>query len=162
MYYLKLSLLTLWMSSTTLIAQSNPMSTEKQTRRQQEQDRYAELKANKAYTEIPGVALYKKTVRITNGRQIKPGDYITIHYKGTLMNGKTFDSSYKRNDPFKTFIGVGRLIRGWDDVLTHFSEGERGQIVVTPQAGYGKRRMAGIPANSYLIFDIEIIKVETK
>lgn len=136
--------------------------TDQPTRVQKEKAKYTKLTQDKAYTEIPDVAVYTKTLAIKNGRKVKRGDMITIHYKGTLMNGKTFDSSYKRNQPFKTLIGVGQVIQGWDETLVHFSEGERGRIIIKPNAAYGKRRLPGIPGNSHLIFDVEIVKVETK
>lgn len=89
----------------------------------------------------------------------KQGQTVTIHYTGTLEDGKVFDSSRERNQPFQTQIGVGRVIRGWDEGVPKLSVGERAILTIQPEAGYGSRPMGPIPANSVLIFDVELISV---
>ncbi|KAI3623336.1 hypothetical protein CBS14141_004119 [Malassezia furfur] len=69
----------------------------------------------------------------------KPGDTVDIHYVGTLQNGNKFDSSRDRGQPFQTKIGVGRVIRGWDEGVPQLSLGERAKLIVSPDYGYGPR-----------------------
>ncbi|KAM0752851.1 FK506-binding protein 1A [Meredithblackwellia eburnea MCA 4105] len=101
--------------------------------------------------------------RITPGDGVnypKVGDTVTIHYVGTLENGNKFDSSRDRNDPFKTRIGVGQVIKGWDEGVPQLSVGEKAKLIITPDYGYGARGYPPvIPANSTLIFEVELLKI---
>ncbi|KAI5959766.1 FPR1 [Candida pseudojiufengensis] len=104
----------------------------------------------------------------------KPGDTITIHYDGTLTNGKEFDSSKKRGKPFTCTIGVGQVIKGWDISLTNnygkgasslpeISKGTKALLTIPPELGYGNRGFPGlIPANSTLVFEVELLNVNGK
>ncbi|KAI9315580.1 FK506-binding protein 1 [Dichotomocladium elegans] len=90
----------------------------------------------------------------------KKGDTVTIHYTGTLLNGSKFDSSRDRNDPFRTTIGVGRVIKGWDEGVPQLSLGQRAKLTCTPDYAYGARGFPPvIPPNSTLIFDVELLKI---
>jgi len=90
----------------------------------------------------------------------KRGDTVTIHYVGTLVDGKKFDSSRDRNSPFVTKIGVGQVIKGWDEGVTQLSVGEKALLVVTPDYGYGARGFPPvIPPNATLRFEVELIKI---
>ncbi|KIY64456.1 hypothetical protein CYLTODRAFT_457207 [Cylindrobasidium torrendii FP15055 ss-10] len=90
----------------------------------------------------------------------KKGDKVTIHYVGTLLDGTQFDSSRDRNDPFVTEIGVGKVIKGWDEGVPQLSVGERATLVATPDYAYGSRGFPPvIPANSTLKFDVELISI---
>ncbi|KAJ2542548.1 Fork head 1 [Coemansia sp. RSA 1933] len=90
----------------------------------------------------------------------KKGDTITMHYDGRLENGEQFDSSYKRNQPFVCRIGVGQLIRGWDEGVPKMSVGEKATLTISPDFGYGANGVPGlIPPNSTLIFDVQLIKI---
>lgn len=62
----------------------------------------------------------------------KPGDTVTIHYVGTLLDGSKFDSSRDRNDPFRTQIGVGKVIAGWDQGVPQLSVGEKANLICSP------------------------------
>ncbi|KAJ2081808.1 Fork head 1 [Coemansia sp. RSA 988] len=91
----------------------------------------------------------------------KAGDRVSMHYVGSLEDGTVFDSSRKRGQPFKCAIGIRQLIRGWDEGVPKMSVGERAKFVITPDFGYGAQGVPGlIPANSTLIFDVELLAIE--
>jgi FK506-binding protein 1 len=88
------------------------------------------------------------------------GDRITVHYEGTLQDGTVFDSTRKRGEPFTTVIGVGKVIRGWDEAMPRLSLGEKAILTVSSDDAYGPRGVPPlIPPNSDLRFDLELISV---
>ncbi|KAL1953763.1 hypothetical protein VTO42DRAFT_2294 [Malbranchea cinnamomea] len=90
----------------------------------------------------------------------KKGDTVTIHYVGTLLNGQKFDSSRDRNDPFRTQIGVGKVIKGWDEGVPQLSLGEKANLICSPDYAYGARGFPPvIPPNSTLKFEVELLKI---
>jgi FKBP-type peptidyl-prolyl cis-trans isomerase len=94
------------------------------------------------------------------GTVVKAGDQVCIHYKGTLTDGTVFDSSYPRNQPFITQIGVGQVIEGWDIGIVGLKEGGKRKLTIPPELGYRDRAQGKIPANSTLIFEVELLKVK--
>jgi FKBP-type peptidyl-prolyl cis-trans isomerase len=103
-------------------------------------------------------------IKVGEGKEVKSGDTISINYKGTLLDGTEFDSSYKRNKPFETKIGVGQVIKGWDQGIIGLKEGGKRKLTIPSNLAYGAKGQGGIPANSALIFEVELmgIKDETK
>ncbi|KAK6201205.1 uncharacterized protein RJT21DRAFT_33602 [Scheffersomyces amazonensis] len=90
----------------------------------------------------------------------KIGDLVTIHYTGTLENGKKFDSSRDRGKPFQCTIGVGQVIMGWDYAIPKLSLGERSKLIIPGFEAYGERGFPGlIPPNATLIFDVELLGI---
>jgi len=90
----------------------------------------------------------------------KEGDKVTMHYVGTLSDGTKFDSSRDRGMPFVTEIGVGKVIRGWDEGVPKLSLGEKAILTATPDYAYGARGFPPvIPANSTLKFEVELLKI---
>lgn len=85
----------------------------------------------------------------------------TVHYTGTLENGKKFDSSVDRGQPFEFAVGTGAVIRGWDEGIMGMKEGGVRRLIIPPSLGYGMRRIGSdIPPNSTLIFEIELLEVD--
>lgn len=99
-------------------------------------------------------------IKIGTGPEVISGDYVTIHYTGTLENGKKFDSSYDRGEPFETRIGVGEVIQGWDMGVVGMKAGGKRKLTIPPQLGYGDNAVGSIPPNSTLIFEVELLEVK--
>ena len=87
----------------------------------------------------------------------KVGDVVTIHYIGTLENGTRFDSSLDRGQPFEFTLGVGEVIKGFDNGILGMKIGEKKRIVISPEDGYGSATVGSIPPNSTLIFDVDLL-----
>jgi len=83
---------------------------------------------------------------------------VRTHYKGTLLDGTTFDSSYDRGEPIS--FGVGQVIKGWQEALQLMKPGSKWKLFIHPDLGYGERATNSIPANSLLIFEIELLNIE--
>ncbi|KAF3913092.1 hypothetical protein AA313_de0200728 [Arthrobotrys entomopaga] len=91
------------------------------------------------------------------------GDIVSIHYTGTLKNGKKFDSSVDRGIPFNTPIGVGRVIKGWDEAVPLMSVGEKAMLTISSDYAYGERGFPNlIPPNADLIFEVELLNITRK
>lgn len=94
------------------------------------------------------------------GAMPQPGQRVTVHYTGTLENGTQFDSSRDRGRPFSFNIGVGQVIKGWDEGVMTMRVGGQRQLIIPPELGYGSRGAGGvIPPNAKLLFDVELISL---
>ena len=106
--------------------------------------------------------LYYKITKTTDGIAPKAGDQVSVHYAGKLIDGTEFDSSFKRNQPIEIPIGVGQVIKGWDEGILLLKEGETATLLIPSDLGYGANGAGGvIPPNAWLIFDVELVKVNT-
>ena len=99
-------------------------------------------------------------IKVGNGAQPTFGSTVTVHYVGTLTNGKVFDSSRDRNQPFSFRIGTSEVIKGWDVGLSTMKVGGKRKLEIPPEMGYGSRAVGTIPANSTLIFEVELLNVQ--
>lgn len=94
----------------------------------------------------------------------KNGDVLVMNYTGRLTDGTIFDSNvnpkFNHVEPFKFTLGAGQVIKGWDEGLLGMKVGEKKTLTITPDKGYGNRAIGAIPANSTLIFDVELVGIE--
>ena len=99
----------------------------------------------------------------SDSQPVQKGSWVFMHYTGTLPSGKKFDSSYDRGQPFQTQIGVGHVIKCWDEVVLSMRVGQKLRVVCPSETGYGERGIQGlIPQNSELVFEMELLKVKER
>ena len=122
-----------------------------------------EIKMEKKITE-----LIKNDIELGEGREAEKGLSVTVHYTGWLHDaeekdgkGKKFDSSLDRQEPFKFILGVGQVIKGWDEGVNGMKIGGQRLISVPSDMGYGSRGAGGaIPPNADLIFDVKLLGID--
>lgn len=91
----------------------------------------------------------------------EPGDTVTVHYTGKLENGTVFDSSLPRDESFTFPLGAGKVIKGWDEGILGMKCGQKRQLIIPPELGYGADGAPPtIPGNSTLIFDVQVLYIK--
>ena len=134
--------------STTKTSEKEAMTVETETA----------LTADSEITTESGLKCIIETVG--TGKAPKAGDMVKVHYTGTLEDGTKFDSSRDGGQPFEFTIGIGQVIKGWDEGIGMMKEGGRRQLVIPANLGYGARGAGkAIPPNATLLFDVELIEV---
>lgn len=102
-----------------------------------------------------------KMIQEGNGKKATKGAMVSVHYKGQLLDGTVFDSSYKRNEPIEFAVGVGQVIPGWDEGIQLLKVGDKARMVIPSDLAYGSSGAGGvIPPNAPLIFDVELVDVK--
>lgn len=100
-------------------------------------------------------------VVVGEGDEVKAGDTVVMHYVGTLTDGKQFDSSVDRDEPFECKIGAGYVIKGWDMGVPGMKVGGKRRLTIPPELGYGRYGVdPDIPGDATLIFDVELLKIK--
>jgi FKBP-type peptidyl-prolyl cis-trans isomerase len=102
-----------------------------------------------------------KIIQNGDGKQATKGAMVSVHYKGQLLDGTVFDSSYKRKQPIDFALGVGQVIAGWDEGIQLLKVGDKARFVIPSNLAYGERGAGGvIPPDATLIFDVELMNVK--
>ena len=102
-----------------------------------------------------------KMIQTGSGKQAESGKTVSVHYEGSLENGKVFDSSYPRKKPIEFRLGQGQVIEGWDEGIALLKVGDKARFVIPSYLGYGASGAGGvIPPNATLIFDVELMDVK--
>jgi FKBP-type peptidyl-prolyl cis-trans isomerase len=116
------------------------------------------MNAQEANAQTAGVSV--RDVTLGTGEVAEAGDVITAHYVGKLTDGRVFDSSRDRGTPISFMLGTGQVIKGWDEGLKGMKVGGTRVLTIAPEYGYGDRAVGPIPANSTLIFEVELVGVK--
>lgn len=98
-------------------------------------------------------------ITVGTGKEAKTGDTVKMHYLGTLEDGTKFDSSYDRGQPFTTQIGVGQVIKGWDEGVPGMKVGGKRKLTIPYQLAYGEQGYGPIPPKATLIFEMELVDI---
>ena len=101
--------------------------------------------------------LQYKILRPGSGPNPEPGGEVTVHYRGTLLDGKEFDSSYRRNEPAR--LSLNRVIRGWQQALPLMKTGALWEIYIPSELAYGPAGQGEIGPDATLVFEVELIEV---
>jgi len=123
-------------------------------------DEYLAKNKKKAGVKTLPSGLQYKVITEGKGKSPKASDTVTVNYAGTLIDGTEFDSSYKRGQPVS--FPVGGVIKGWTEALQLMKEGSKWQLVIPSDLAYGEQGRPGIPPNSVLIFEVELISIKAQ
>lgn len=122
-------------------------------------DAYLEANKTKEGVKVTATGLQYQVVEEGSGENPKAESLVSVHYKGTLIDGKEFDSSFGRGQPAK--FPVNGVIPGWQEALKLMKKGAKWKLFVPPELAYGDRARPGIPANSVLVFDVELLDIQS-
>ncbi len=115
---------------------------------------------SKGFSKTPSGLLYKFH-KENNSEKPFSGNKVKVHYKGMLLDGTVFDSSYKRNQPIEFTLGIGQVIKGWDEGISLLGLGDKASFIIPSDLAYGESGAGGvIPPNATLIFEVELISAE--
>jgi peptidylprolyl isomerase len=98
---------------------------------------------------------------VGKGKEAKTGERVSVHYKGTLLDGTKFDSSYDRGKPFEFVLGQNQVIQGWEKGVLGMKVGGKRKLVIPPSLAYGEQGIPGaIPPSATLVFEVELLDVQ--
>lgn len=142
--------------------QYSKLRKQRKERRRQEEQSYLQqylLRNNIEQSPRPS-GLYFISKRKGKGQRPEPGDSVKVHYKGLLLNGQKFDSSYDRDKPFTFKLGANKVIPGWEEGVALMKQSGKARLIIPSHLAYGEKGLGEtIPPYSTLIFDIELLKV---
>jgi FKBP-type peptidyl-prolyl cis-trans isomerase len=115
--------------------------------------------ANTAQNQIT-TGYEKQDLVAGQGDIVAAGDTLTVNYVGMLPDGKVFDSSIDRNAPYTFLIGTGQVIKGWDQGIIGMRVGGKRRLIIAPDYAYGPNGYGAVPANTPIIFEIELLQVQ--
>lgn len=126
--------------------------------KKREEQKFETIKQGMSQTES---GLFYKITKQGSGKQAEKGNVVAVHYSGRLVSGSEFDNSFRRGQPIEFPVGIGQVIKGWDEGILLLKEGDAATFLIPPDLGYGARGAGGvIPPNAWLIFDVELVKVK--
>ena len=115
---------------------------------------------SKGFSKTSSGLLYKFE-KENNSHKPSNGNKVKVHYKGMLLDGTVFDSSFKRNQPIEFTLGVGQVIKGWDEGISLLGIGDKASFIIPSHLAYGSSGAGGvIPPNATLVFEVELISAE--
>ena len=115
---------------------------------------------SKGFSKTSSGLLYKFE-KENNSHKPSNGNKVKVHYKGMLLDGTVFDSSFKRNQPIEFTLGVGQVIKGWDEGISLLGIGDKASFIIPSDLAYGSSGAGGvIPPNATLVFEVELISAE--
>ena len=115
---------------------------------------------SKGFSKTPSGLLYKFD-KENNSEKPTRGNKVKVHYKGMLLDGTVFDSSYKRNQPIEFTLGIGQVIKGWDEGISLLGIGDKATFIIPSELAYGQSGAGGvIPPNATLVFDVELVEAK--
>lgn len=120
----------------------------------------AEPQASQSTSQLPAGLKVETLQQGTGDRTAQNGDTLSMRYVGTFEDGTTFDSNIAAQEPFAFTLGAGEVIKGWDLGLVGMKVGEKRKLVIGPDLGYGSRARGPIPANSTLVFDVQLVDIK--
>jgi peptidylprolyl isomerase len=123
-----------------------------------EEDEVGDKKEGSVVTTRSGLKYVE--VKVGEGKLARKGDSVVVHYTGTFKDGKKFDSSRDRDEPFPFTLGKGQVIKGWDEGVAGMKEGGKRKLIIPSDLAYGPKGRDGIPPDSELHFDVELLKVK--
>lgn len=133
---------------------------EEAIKNEEEAKKFLEENKNKESIVTHPSGIQYKVLREGNGPKPKETDTVKVHYKGTLLDGTVFDSSYDRGEPVN--LPLNRVIKGWSEAVQLMPVGSKWQIFIPPNLAYGKEGNQVIPPNSLLIFEVELLGIENQ
>ena len=99
-------------------------------------------------------------IKVGDGATAASGQYVSVHYTGWLTDGTQFDSSLDRKQPLTIVLGIGQVIKGWDQGIEGMKVGGKRKLTIPPELAYGNRAVGGvIPKNATLVFEVELLAV---
>jgi len=131
----------------------------KQLEEEKKQEMLEKLNSIGADAETTESGLKYIMIEEGSGKFPKSGENVSVHYSGYLLDGTKFDSSYDRGEPIAFPLGQGRVIKGWDEGIGLLKVGGKAKFIIPPDLAYGSRAVGPIPANSILIFDVELVGI---